>query len=116
MSEADSTFLRTLFSILRLPCHPMRLTLKENNLKIAPQLGSLLQGDKADTTAKRPFLPVLRLPHSAASATELLSSANFVAIVGLDRVNFLIVTSCALSLARRRLRSVPIKASLVFCK
>ena len=35
-------------------------------------------------------------------------------MVGLPRVNFLMVTSCALSLANRKFRSVPIKASLVF--
>ena len=38
------------------------------------------------------------------------------AIVGFLRVSFLIVTSWALSLARRRLRSVPSSASLVFCR
>jgi len=39
-----------------------------------------------------------------------LRSANLLAIVGLPRVSFLIVTSCALSLARRRFRSVPRRA------
>ena len=43
-----------------------------------------------------------------------LSSANLAAMVGLPRVSFLIVTSCALSLANRKLRSVPSRASLVF--
>src|SRR5438552_15607421 len=62
------------------------------------------------------FLPGFWRPHSAASAGWLLSSANFAAIVGLPRVSFLIVTSCALSFARRRLRSAPINASLVFCR
>ncbi|MEY9405466.1 putative XRE-type DNA-binding protein [Bradyrhizobium japonicum] len=57
-----------------------------------------------------------RPPYSAASAGALFSSENFAAMVGLPRVSFLIVTSCALSFARRRLRSAPIKASLVFCR
>jgi hypothetical protein len=54
--------------------------------------------------------------HYSAASIWLLSSANFAAIVGFPRVNFLIVTSWALSFARRRLRSAPINASLVFCR
>ena len=42
-------------------------------------------------------------------------SANFCAIVGLLRVSFLIVTSCALLLAIRRLLAVLNNASFVFC-
>ena len=43
-------------------------------------------------------------------------SANLAAIVGLPRVSRVMVTSCALSFARRRLRSAPSSASLVFCR
>ena len=56
------------------------------------------------------------MAHSASKAPGFLSSANLAAIVGLPRVSFLIVTSCALSFARRRFRSVPSRASLVFCR
>ena len=45
-----------------------------------------------------------------------LSSTNLATIVGLPRVSLLIVTSCALSFARRRFRSVPSRASFVFCR
>jgi hypothetical protein len=55
-------------------------------------------------------------PHYSAASTWFLSSANFTAIVELPRVSFLMVTSCALSFARRRLRSVPSSASFVFCR
>jgi hypothetical protein len=48
--------------------------------------------------------------------SQSLSALNFSDMVGLPRVSFLIVTSCALSFASRRLRSVPISASFVFCK
>jgi hypothetical protein len=41
-------------------------------------------------------------------------SGNLVAIVVLPRVSLLIVTSCALSFARRRFRSVLSSASFVF--
>ena len=44
------------------------------------------------------------------------SSSNLASMVGLPRVSFLIVTSWALSLARPRLRPVPRRASLVFCR
>ena len=40
--------------------------------------------------------------------------ANFAAMVGLFRVSLLMVTSCALSLAKRRFLSVPNNASFVF--
>lgn len=53
---------------------------------------------------------------SAAEVSDFLSSANFAAMVGLPLVSFLIVTSWALSFARRRLRSAPSRASLVFCR
>ena len=45
-----------------------------------------------------------------------LSSANLAAMVGLPRVSFLMLTSWALSLAKRRLRSAPTNASRVFCR
>jgi hypothetical protein len=52
----------------------------------------------------------------ASESPAFFSSANLAAIVGLPRVGFLIVTSCALSFAKRRLRSVRSSASFVFCK
>ena len=66
----------------------------------------------ASTQADRSVHPA----HPASAAPGSLISANLAAIVGLPRVNFLMVTSCALSLARRKLRSVPSRASLVFCR
>lgn len=56
-------------------------------------------------------------PHYSGQASFVpgaFSSANLAAIVGLRRVSLRMVTSCALSLASRRLRSVPSRASLVF--
>ena len=44
--------------------------------------------------------------HSTSSPSPFFSSSNFAAIVGFLRVSFLMVTSWALSLARRRLRCV----------
>lgn len=44
------------------------------------------------------------------------SSANLAAIVGLQRVSFLIVTSSALSLARRKLLADLCSAALVFSR
>lgn len=54
------------------------------------------------------------LTHMASGGARLLRAANLAAIVGLLRVNFLIVTSCALSFASRRFLSVPRSASFVF--
>jgi hypothetical protein len=54
--------------------------------------------------------------HSVSEELFLSRSLNLDAIVGLLRISFLIVISCALSFAIRRLRSVPSKASLVFYK
>lgn len=44
------------------------------------------------------------------------ASSNLAFIVGFPRVSRLMVSPSALSLARRRFRSEPISASLIFCK
>lgn len=62
------------------------------------------------------FRVYFRKNHLSSKVFLSFNSSNLAAIVGFLRVNFLIVTSCALSFARRRFLSVPNRASFVFCR
>jgi hypothetical protein len=78
-----------------------------------PHIENLIQHlKKSDINIK-----ILELTtHSESEESFLSSPSNLSFIVGFLLVSFLIVTSCALSFARRRFRSVPSSASRVFCR